>query len=188
MKHLARLSTCLMLSVPLTACALNSIDLPPPPPMSAATLYRLDTGDTVSVEVYGQPDLSGRFAVGADGLLALPLTGTVVARGKTIDQVAAAIRRLLARSYIVNPQVTVAIAAYRPIYILGEVNQAGSFPYQPGLLVRQAVALAGGFNRRAISSEVEVTRVTPKGVRHYAEGLDGVLQPGDTINVHRRLF
>jgi polysaccharide export outer membrane protein len=168
-----------------SACQLNSIDLPSPP--AESPVYRLDSGDKISIQVFGQPDFSGQFEVSADGLLSL-VTGPLSARGRTLGDIAEEFRARLDREFIVNPRLTVEIVVYRPIFVLGEVNRAGGFPYAPGLRVQQAIALAGGFTRRAISDKVVVTRSSETGSQSYALGLGDFVFPGDTLNVQRRLF
>jgi polysaccharide export outer membrane protein len=56
------------------------------------------------------------------------------------------------------------------------------------IAVQQAVALAGGFTRRAITDKVAVTRLTDGGPREYGLTVRDILAPGDTVNVQRRVF
>jgi polysaccharide export outer membrane protein len=69
------------------------------------------------------------------------------------------------------------------------VNKPGSYPYQAGLNVRQAVAISGGYTRRAREEPVTVIRVGPDGREQKIES-DGSapVLPGDSIDVERRLF
>ena len=77
---------------------------------------------------------------------------------------------------------------YRPFFILGEVGRPGSYPYVAGIDVLQAVALGGGFTRRARTSSVKIVRDGKDGrITLIASPEDPVL-PGDTIEVERRLF
>jgi len=167
------------------ACGINAIDLPPPPP--GPPVYRLAPGDKVSVQVFGQQDMSGQFDVNADGMLLLPLVGAVPARERTLADVAQDLRARLDR-FIVNPQFTVDVVTYRQVFVLGEVSKPGGYPYSVALTVQQAVALAGGFTRRAITDKVAVTRLTDAGPREYGLGPRDTLAPGDTVNVQRRVF
>jgi polysaccharide export outer membrane protein len=176
----------LLLAVFVAACSINAIDLPPPPP-AADNAYRLDSGDKVSIQIFGQTDLSGQFDVGADGALMLPLIGRLPVRGLTIEETCTQAERRYAQ-LMVDPKVTADIAAYRSIYVLGEVNHAGNFPYSPGLRVQQAVAIAGGFTRRAITDRIVLVRPTAQGLARYAVELTDTLQPGDTLDVQRRVF
>lgn len=171
----------------LAACSLNSIDLPPAPPAANAA-YRLDAGDKVALTVFGQTDLTGQYDVGADGALMLPLIGKLPVRGLTLDEVAAQAGERYGK-VMVQPKVTADIAAYRSVYVLGEVNHAGNFAYIPGLRVQQAIAIAGGFTRRAITDHIVLVRPDAGGdLQRYSVGLSDFIQPGDTLDIQRRVF
>jgi polysaccharide export outer membrane protein len=170
----------------LAACSLNAVDLPAPPPVADGA-YHLDTGDKVSLQVFGQSDLSGQFDVGADGALMLPLIGHLPVRGLTVEEAAAQAEQRYAK-VMVTPKVTADIALYRPIYVLGEVNHAGNFPFSPGLRVQQAVAIAGGFTRRAVTDHIVLVRPTAQGLMRYSVELTDTIQPGDTLDIQRRVF
>ena len=53
-------------------------------------------------------------------------------------------------NFLRRPSVAVQVIAYRPIFVLGEVNKPGMYPYQPGMTMLTAVAIAGGFTYRAV--------------------------------------
>ncbi len=151
--------------------------------------YRLGPGDKLKVTVFGQPQESGQFEIDGSGNLAYPLLGQVHAKGLSVPEVQEKIRAELNANYIVNPRVTVEVLNYRPFYIYGEVNRAGSYPYVAGLTARRAVAIAGGYTRRARFSPVTVVRETGTGgVRELSVPLDLPVLPGDTVEVMRRLF
>lgn len=176
----------LLLAAILAACSINAVDLPAPPPAIDGA-YRLDSGDKVSMQIFGQTDLSGQFDVGADGALMLPLIGRLPVRGLTIEEASARAEQRYGK-LMVEPKVTADIAVYRPIYVLGEVNHAGNFPFTPGLRVQQAVAIAGGFTRRAVTDRIVLVRPTPQGLMRYSVELSDTIQPGDTLDVQRRVF
>ncbi len=179
----------------LAACARNEI--PPPPVIKAGKAgeteqvyrYRLGAGDKLAVKVFGQDDLSGEFELSADGQLAMPLVGQVDAAGLTVGELREDLVSLLNKNYLVDPQVTIEVANYRPFFILGQVRNPGSFPYQSGLNMRQAVALAGGYTNRALHEPMIVIRPDPDNVpARYSVTQDYPVLPGDTIEVQRRLF
>ncbi len=155
---------------------------------AAAEPYLLAAGDKLLVRVWGHADLSGEVAVTPEGRIGLPLIGAVPAAGLTPEDLAAEIARRLGARYLVNPQVTVEVREYRPFFILGQVNRPGSYPYRPGMTVREAAAVAGGYTRRARHDSVRVTR-EQGGSRQTLE-LDGdaPIRPGDVIDVDRRWF
>jgi len=150
--------------------------------------YRLGPGDRLKVTVFGHPQESGEFEVDSLGNISHPLLGGVQARGKTLAEMQAHIRRELNESFIVDPRVSVEILNYRPFYIYGEVNRAGSYPYVVGLTVRRAVAIAGGFTRRARHAPAVRVRDTGEGVDKEEIGIDAAVLPGDIIEIGRRLF
>jgi polysaccharide export outer membrane protein len=150
--------------------------------------YRLGPGDRVALTVFGQADLSTAATVSPTGKLAFPLIGDIPAGGRTLDQVQDTTRQILASGLLVNPRLSMEIVTYRPFYITGEVARPGSYPFVPGLDIRQAIAIAGGPTRRANSASFMVTRGT--GADRVAEvlDLDSPVEPDDTIDVGRRWF
>lgn len=89
---------------------------------------------------------------------------------------------------LVNPDATVSIGEYRPFCVHGEVERPGVFPYQPGLTIQKAVALAGGFTERAARSKIEVTRASDPTATAQPIELSGPVFPGDVITVQQSFF
>jgi polysaccharide biosynthesis/export protein len=113
----------------------------------AAGEYRLDSGDVLEVEVFGVQDFKRRVAVNADGNLSLPLLGDIRAAGLSLTELRSELKQALAKNKIIRgPDVTADVVEYRPFFISGQIAKPGAYPYQPGLTVRQAVALAGGYD------------------------------------------
>lgn len=154
----------------------------------AETPYLLDSGDRVRVFVYGQPNLSRVYPVDGAGFIAMPLIGSIKARGGTTYELSEAVAAELRIKYVRDPEVAVEMAAYRPFYILGEVRNAGQFPYVSGMTVQTAVAIAGGWTPRANTRSIDVTR-TMQGERvTMSVPPDYEVMPGDTISVAERFF
>lgn len=132
-------------------------------PLSAARAadgaYRLGPQDRVRIKVtewrggrgeaYDWEAFTGEYLVDPSGQLSLPLIGEIDAGGLTTSAVARLIGdRLKARVGLVErPDASVEIAQFRPIYVVGQVDKPGAYPYRPQLTVLQAVSLAGGFYR-----------------------------------------
>ncbi len=172
----------------LTGCATPWTDLPPLPPVSTGE-YRLGPGDRVRIITFGNEQLTGEFRVGASGDIALPLLGTVQAGGLTPRQLEDRVAALLAESRLFkNPSVSVEVVAYRPIFALGEVNRPGQYPYQPGMTVLTAAAIAGGFTYRAVEDVFSVLRTSGTSAIEYRANRQGFLQPGDVLTVYERRF
>lgn len=150
--------------------------------------YMLGPGDKLQISVYGEEELTGEQQVGPDGTVAMPLIGRVPATGRTVTAVSDEIRTKLASGYVQNPSVTVIITAYRPFYILGEVNTPGQYEYAKGLTVLAAVARAGGFTYRAKKNDVFVKHEGSAAEERVKLTGDLPVQPGDTIRIAERYF
>jgi polysaccharide export outer membrane protein len=172
----------------LVASCAPGRNLPPLPPASD-TAYRLGPGDQVRIITFGEQQLTGDFRVSDGGTLSVPLIGTIRAAGLTSRQLADAISsELKRRKLFQDPSVVVEVTAYRPVFILGEVSKPGQYPFQPGMTVLTAVAVAGGFTYRAIEDYASVLRSTgDKPVEGRATGAT-LLAPGDVVTVYERIF
>jgi polysaccharide export outer membrane protein len=150
--------------------------------------YTLDSGDRLRVVVFGQDGLTNSYVVDASGHIAMPLIGSVMARGVTTDQLAATISEKLRNGYIREPHVAVEVEAYRPFFILGEVTQPGQYPYVANMTAETAVAIAGGFGPRAFRKTVVLIRNYMGQQIRTTVPLSYPLRPGDTINIQERWF
>lgn len=164
----------------------------PATPPSATVItdehYRLGTGDKLRVTVYGEEDLSGEFLVDGSGQVQLPLVGQVKAAGLTIHQFIAEVSTALRDGYLKDPKVSVEVLNYRPFYIMGEVNKPGEYPFENGLNVLGAVALAGGYTYRADDRDVYVRRAGNTKEEVLPADATTKIHPGDIIRVAERIF
>jgi polysaccharide export outer membrane protein len=151
--------------------------------------YRLASGDVIRIIVYGESDLSvEKLRLTDAGTFSYPFIGEVKAQGKTAAQIEQLIVAELKGDYLVDPRVSVSILEYREFFISGEVKNPGGYPYQPGLTLRRAVALAGGLTERASVNRINIIRDN-KGTRSNAAAtLDTLLKPGDTITIDQGFF
>ena len=150
--------------------------------------YLLDSGDKLRVFIYGQPNLSRGYTVDHDGNITIPLIGTVKARGHTTQDLEHIVRRELAAEYVRDPKVTVDIQQNRPFFILGEVKNAGQYPYVSGMTVETAIAIAGGYSERASTRKYRISRRINGFVEQVEAPSDYVVYPGDTVYVFERFF
>jgi polysaccharide export outer membrane protein len=150
--------------------------------------YQLGAGDEVRITVFGEANLTGTYKVDGRGQVSMPLVGQVTARGLTTDEVSEAVAEALRAGYLRDPRVSAEVASYRPYYILGEVGRPGTYPYQNGLTVMNAVATAQGFTYRANERVVYIKRDGEAEERKYDLDSGLPVQPGDTIRVVERFF
>jgi protein involved in polysaccharide export with SLBB domain len=150
--------------------------------------YRMGGGDKLRMTIYGEPDLSGEFAVNGAGVVSLPLIGDVGARGLTVSEFATAVEDKFKAGYLLDPKVSVEITNFRPYYIMGEVGKAGEYGYSDGLTVMNAIARAEGFTYRAQQKRIFIKPYGKTVETEVPLTADLVVQPGDTIRIAERHF
>lgn len=116
--------------------------------------------DTIAVDVFGLPDLSREIQVDASGRIAMPLVGTIDARGKTADELSRSIETALRQRYIRDPQVTINIksSVSQVVTVDGAVVEPGLYPVTNQMTLMRAVASAKGLSEFAKVNDVVVLR------------------------------
>ena len=150
--------------------------------------YRLGSGDKILINVYGEEDLTVETQLGESGVVNYPFLGEIKVAGMTVTQLEMRIVEGLKGDYLVNPNVHISILAYRPFFINGEVNKPGGYPFQPGLTVSKAAALAQGFTERASRSKIFVIRGDDPKQVPMKVNLNTQLRPGDVVTVEQSFF
>lgn len=148
--------------------------------------YSLGSGDMISIVVFDEADLTMDVRV-TQTPLNYPFLGPIPLSNRTPEQVETDITEGLRGDYLIEPRVSVSITEYRPFFISGEVQNPGSYPYQPGLTLRKAVSLGGGFTERASRTKIYVSRggsgATPERI-----DLDSPIYPDDVLTVEQSFF
>jgi polysaccharide biosynthesis/export protein len=152
------------------------------------TGYRVGAGDKLSIRVAGETDLTGEFPVDASGAISLPYVQSATVAGLSTPQIEKLIAARLRSGYLKDPQVSVQVTTLRPFYILGEVTTSGSFAYQPGITVQQAIAIAGGYGPRADKRAFMITRKDSTGTHSSYVPITTQIYPGDVLYVRERWF
>ena len=176
----------------------QSSDLPRPadPPATSSTL---GAGDLLEVRVFEEADLSGPYRVSPGGTIDFPLCGKVKVEGLNGSSAADVLTKCLGEKYLKRPQVSVLVREYnsKKIFVFGEVQKPGTFPYEEEMSIIQAITVAGGFSKLAAKNDVAVTRtIDGKETRirvHVADIGTGKeknlkLLPGDIVYVPESLF
>jgi polysaccharide export outer membrane protein len=175
----------------ILAAYLSSL-LPVPSVHAAApelSKYKLGAGDVISIRVLGEDDLRREHVKLSDaGTLSFPVLGEFQVKGMTVGDLEDYITRGLKGRYLLNPQVTVSIDEYRNFYVNGMVEKPGGYPFSPGLTVRKAISIAGGFRERAARDKIDVIHDDdPKQTPHRVD-LNTALLPGDIVTVEESFF
>ncbi len=189
----------------LSGCGSNhpvpATDLPPAAPDGGRPLpaaYALQVGDELTIHILDQPELSGAVRVRPDGMVSARGIGDVLAAGRTVPELSAALRSAYGR-ILRYPDVSVTLSDYAElqIYVFGEVRQGGSITYAPNMTALHAVGAAAGVSQRANLHSVLILRRTgPQSLDVYRVDLDQAvdgearardlyLQPYDIVYVPR---
>lgn len=155
----------------------------------SASTYKLASGDVIRINVFGEKDLSiEEIRLNDAGIFSYPFIGDVRAKGKTAAEIEQLLTESLKGDYLIDPRVSVSVLTYREFFISGEVKTPGGYPFQPGLTLRRAVALAGGLTERASEGRITIIRDQDTSRTPEKATLDTVVMPGDTITIDQGFF
>lgn len=160
----------------------------------------LGPDDLFDVRVYGEKELSNTFRVASDGTIDYPLLGTVQVDGLTPSEVVRAIETGLKEGgFLKNPHVSILVKEYKSkkISVFGQVKKPGTFPYQDGMSVVEAISLAGGFTSMARKNDTTVIRAVDGEKKRFRVPVEEIgqgkapnflLNTGDIVFVPERIF
>jgi len=150
--------------------------------------YLLGTGDMVRIQVYNEEDLYLEARVSDTGTISYPFLGELQVKGISLAKLEVLITSRLKGDYLINPKVSIDMIEYRQFYVNGEIANAGGFPYKPGLTVRKAISLAGGFKERASKDKIYIIHDDSTSKEAIKVTLDDAVRPGDIITVEQSFF
>lgn len=155
----------------------------------ALSTYRLNSGDVISIRVFGEDEFSReKIRLNDAGTVSFPILGEITVLGRTVGELERLVTDRLKGRYLVNPRVSVWIDEYRSFFVNGMVEKPGAYPFQPGLNVRKAVSIAGGFKERASPSKIFIVRDKDAGHQPAKVDLNAEVGPGDTVTVEESFF
>jgi polysaccharide export outer membrane protein len=176
------------------------------PPAAAGGVssdYVIGPGDTISVFVWRQPELSVTIPVRPDGRISTPLVEDIVAVGKTPSELAGEIERMLSE-YVRSPEVNVIVeevvgVSGAQIRVLGQVMRPSSIPYRERITLMDVVLEAGGLtefasgNRsrivRTVDGETQEIRVRLNDLMYKGRIKENVdMRPGDVLIIPEAFF
>ncbi len=167
--------------------------------------YVIGSGDSLSIFVYRNPDLSeGGVAVRPDGRISTPLIEDIVAAGKTPTQLAREIEQRLSK-YIQEPNVTVIVRGFigppdRQVRVIGEATDPIAIPYRDHMTLLDVMIATHGMTKYAAGNRAVVVRTDPDGKQQsikvrlsdlikYGEIDQNIeMSPGDTLIIPQSWF
>jgi len=127
------------------------------PPRSTYPAYTLKANDQVRISVYENAEISQEYTVAQEGTISLPLIGRIPVADLSLSLLEESITQKLRDNLIADPKVSIELVTLRHLCVLGEVRSPGCFPYQHGMTISEAIALASGFTYRAEKNEIIIT-------------------------------
>jgi polysaccharide export outer membrane protein len=165
--------------------------------------YIIGPGDSLDIFVRDNPTLSTMVPVRPDGRISIPLVQSIVAAGKTPDELAGDLEKELGR-YIREPLVTVIVKSFVGAYsqqvrVVGQAATPKSVPYRSGMTVLDVMIEVGGLTKFAAGNSAKIIRHLPDGKEQtipvrLGELMDGaikynvVMRPGDILIIPQSLF
>lgn len=196
----------LMLGLLSGCSSTGGSDVPPPIDESRVgkEIYTIGVGDSLSVSVWRNPELSVNVPVRPDGMISVPLVGDILAAGKAPQELATVLTGKL-ENYVRNPQITVVVTNapssefLHRVRVTGAVTNPTSLPYQKGMTIMDVVLVSGGLTPFADPNGAKLYRTTETGANVYPIKLKDILEkgdiktnypllPGDIISIPERLF
>jgi protein involved in polysaccharide export with SLBB domain len=180
----------------LVGCAAQAE--PQPVPKAPSPPAALGPGDIFEVRVFGEKDLSGDYRVGADGSIDFPLVGRLGVDGRTPAEISEVLADKL-KAYVKQPQVSIFVKEFKSkkVFVFGQVREPGTFNFEQGMNIIQAITLAGGFAQLADKGSAYVTRIVggkeqrlKVSIKDIGEGAvpNFELLPGDIIFIPESIF
>lgn len=167
------------------------------------TDYVIGPGDTLSVFVWRQPELSVTIPVRPDGRISTPLIDDITAVGKTPSQLKQEMEQALSE-FIRTPEVNIIVQSVAgvsgaQIRVLGQVVQPRSVPYREGITLMDVVIDAGGLSEFAAGNRSRIVRTVDGETREIRVRLNDLMRkgrikenqdmrPGDVVIVPEAVF
>ncbi|HEX7326316.1 MAG TPA: XrtA/PEP-CTERM system exopolysaccharide export protein [Rhodanobacteraceae bacterium] len=165
--------------------------------------YIIGPGDNLEIFVRDNPNLTTTVPVRPDGRISIPLVQSIMAAGKTPDQLADALQKDLAR-YIREPIVTVIVKSFvgefsQQVRVVGQAATPKAVPYRSGMTLLDVMIDVGGLTKFAAGNNAKIVRRLPDGKEQtipvrLGDLMNGnikdnvAMRPGDILIIPQALF
>ena len=155
-----------------------TVELPEVPP-----LYQIGAGDSLTIFVWRNAELTTSVAVRPDGRISVPLIEDLYVEGKNPTDLAREIETELA-VYIQDPLVTVIVGGFvgtfpQQVRIVGEASQPRALLYRTNMTLLDVIIQTGGLTEFADGNNTTLVRVEEGAMKEYRVRVDDLLNDGD---------
>ncbi|HET7267515.1 MAG TPA: XrtA/PEP-CTERM system exopolysaccharide export protein [Oleiagrimonas sp.] len=165
--------------------------------------YKIAPGDSLQIFVRDNPKLSITVPVRPDGRISTPLVQSIMAAGKTPDQLASDLEKALTK-YIRSPMVTVIVESFvgsfnQQVRVVGQAGTPKAVPYRRGMTLLDVMIQVGGLTKFAAGNDAKIVRHLPDGKTktipvHLGDLMDGdiednrMMYPGDILIIPQSML
>lgn len=192
MDAMMTLSRYLIVRLAAPALLLTGCASPPsfPDQPAPARDYQIGPGDSVSITVWRNPDVSTALPVRPDGKITTPLVEDMQASGKTATQLARDIEKALS-TYIKEPVVTVMVTAFVGNYadqvrVIGQAARPQALAYRRDMSLMDVLIAVGGVTEFASGNRAMILRTVDGKQQRLPVRLDDLIKDGD-ISANRSM-
>ncbi|MBX3610165.1 MAG: polysaccharide export protein [Hydrogenophaga sp.] len=171
-------------AVLVAGCASTGGSYPPAPAEASSNSYNymVGPGDTLSISVWRNPELSAVVPVRPDGKVSAPLVDELVAQGKTSQQIARDVEKALSK-FVRDPVVTVIVTNFvgshgEQVRVVGAAARPQALPFRHKMTVMDVLIAAGGLTEFAAGNKATIVRAV-EGNKRYSVRLDDLVKRGD---------
>ncbi len=146
------------------------------------TVYQVQPGDILSINVWKEEGLQQEVLVRPDGGLSFPLVGNIQAQGKSLQEIEQFISEALSQ-YIADPVVTISAKQLlgNKIFVIGKVSRPGEYVVNRYVDVMQALSMAGGMTPFSAVNDIIILRRDKQGKQRAIEFRYGDVEDGDDL-------
>jgi len=165
--------------------------------------YIIGPGDSLEIFVRDNPGLTTTVPVRPDGRISIPLVQSIMAAGRTPDELADDLQKALGR-YIRSPLVTVIVKSFVGAYsqqvrVVGQAATPKAVPYRSGMTLLDVMIDVGGLTKFASGNSAKIVRRLPDGSEQtipvrLGDLMNGTIKdnvrmhPGDILIIPQSLF
>jgi len=166
----------------------------PDPTKAPDEFYVLGPGDSLNIQLWKEPTLSGSVKVRPDGYVTLPLVNEVQVVGLTTAELRKQLETKF-KEFVRDPVVTIRVESIASIqvFLVGQVMKPGAYPLSGNDTVLEVITRAGGLTIFAKRSDIKTVRRIGDRVTEYMSDYDAIvsgdlkqdiiLRPGDRVIV-----
>ncbi|HEY0491355.1 MAG TPA: XrtA/PEP-CTERM system exopolysaccharide export protein [Telluria sp.] len=167
----------------LGGCASSGSKLAPQQQQAPNADYLIGPGDSLSIVVWRNPEVSQNIPVRPDGKITTPLVEDLQAAGKTPTELARDIEKALAK-FIQQPVVTVIVTSFvgnfsEQVRVIGQAARPQALPFRRNMSLMDVLIAVGGVTEFAAGNRATIIRTINGQQQTMKVRLNDLIKDGD---------